>query len=175
MMPLASSWHVRRKLAAAMTDPVSLPFEVEPDPITYIEPGGFAKAAGVSPPRFFFSFFPTFDASPLVSAPVYTLTPTYLGLSPLARSTIELIDETHPPLAIFMLERDEDGDFIFGDNTSFVHGVASSSRAAIADWFDAAEELRSSLERRQGALQPTLEFRRQTLDAILGRDAALER
>jgi hypothetical protein len=78
-------------------------------------------------------------------------------------------------LAVFTLQRDEDGDMIFADTTGAMYGIGASFLEAVQDWHDSAQELQAQLNEHGGVLLRQVMEQLELFDSVLPETPALGR
>jgi hypothetical protein len=127
----------------------SQPFDLSPSSVAvYIPPGAFEIPSALS-----WEYSVDFRTS--------------LSWSPMAIGVAGLIDEGDPPVAVFLLHRDEDGDLVFSDTEGAMYGTGRTFRDAVSDWLVSAEELSQSLHSCGSSLHYRVSRRLDVVDAVL--------
>jgi hypothetical protein len=80
-----------------------------------------------------------------------------------------LIDELPGFLAMFILQREEDGTFLFSDTGSVTYGLGDNIRLAFSEWLESALELRTMYSEDSKILSPGVATTLQTLERVLER------
>jgi hypothetical protein len=88
-------------------------------------------------------------------------------LSEAAREAVDLIEEGPPPVAVFILQQEEDGEFLFADSIGITYALAPNPLEAMQQWFESAHELYGSLADERDSLgTPALAHRLGVLDDL---------
>jgi hypothetical protein len=76
-------------------------------------------------------------------------------------------------LAVFTLERDEDGDMIFSDTTGAMYGIGQTFLQAVHDWHDSAQQLEAKLHAHGGVLHQQVAEQLQLFERVLSERPAI--
>jgi hypothetical protein len=76
-------------------------------------------------------------------------------------------------LALFTLERDEDGDMVFADTGGAMYGVGPDFAGAVEDWLASAKELREELRSHHGGLIEEVVEQLELFDRVLAEKSAI--
>jgi len=76
-------------------------------------------------------------------------------------------------LAVFTLERDEDGDMIFADTVGAMYGIGPDFHAAVEDWIISARETCTRLHRHSGSILEDVSEQLGLFDRVLSERPAL--
>lgn len=80
-----------------------------------------------------------------------------------------IVDELPGLLAMFVLQREEDGTFLFSDTACTTYGLGNNFRLAFDDWLESALELKVMYSEDSDILSPGVARTLETLERVLER------
>jgi hypothetical protein len=81
---------------------------------------------------------------------------------------LPFFEEGRNIVALFVLERDEDGDFLFTDTVGAMLGCGVTFKDAFEDWYESAIELSAEFREHRGTMNAHVACRAELLTDVLG-------